>query len=176
MPLHRIVAVFLLFRVAGIDVVADTEAAPVGAQDDDAGRRRGNNNIMKVVFVVGVIGSMLMGLVHPAIIFVFASALSDLSGIEASLSLDPLKGIAYNFMGLGATALVFGLAQGWCFELVAHRGAQNFRRQWFQALLRQDAAATFGHGKTLNRNDSFPRMMSTSLMILALSPNLTTTS
>ena len=36
-PLHRIVAVLFFLRVAGVDVVADAETAPVGAQYDDTG-------------------------------------------------------------------------------------------------------------------------------------------
>jgi ATP-binding cassette subfamily B (MDR/TAP) protein 1 len=91
---------------------------------------------VKLLFVLGVIGAILNGLVYPALAYIFSHSFSSLAG--ASNGLQQIVTLAYTFMVLGVFALVVATAQGWCLEIVAYRASQIFRLQWFQALLRQD--------------------------------------
>jgi ABC-type bacteriocin/lantibiotic exporter with double-glycine peptidase domain len=103
-------------------------------------RRRKRSSRLRMIFAAGVVGAIINGLLYPAIAFLFAESLSTMAGVSTSSSLEPLKQVAFYFLLVGVVALIFGLLQGWCFEIVAHHGAKNFSRAWFEALLRQDAA------------------------------------
>jgi ABC transporter transmembrane region len=124
--------------------------------DDDGGKHTSRHHL-HLIFAAGVVGALVNGLIYPAIAFLFAGSMSTLSGLSnhassttdsgsdsasssSSSSLEPLAQMAFNFMIVGVVALIFGLLQGWCFEIVAHHGAKNYSRAWFEALLRQDAA------------------------------------
>jgi ATP-binding cassette subfamily B (MDR/TAP) protein 1 len=93
---------------------------------------------VKLLFALGVVGGILNGLVYPARAYILSHSFSSLAG--ASNGLDQVITLAYTFMELGAFALVVATVQNWSLEIVAYHASQNFRLQWFQALLRQDAA------------------------------------
>jgi ATP-binding cassette subfamily B (MDR/TAP) protein 1 len=93
---------------------------------------------VRLLFLVGLVGGILNGLVYPALAYLFSTSFSSLTG--ATNGLDQIKTLAYTFMEVGAFALVAATVQSWSFEIVAYHASQNFRLQWFQALLRQDCA------------------------------------
>lgn len=94
------------------------------------------------LFVFGCIGGFLNGLVYPALAYFFSTSFSDLSGAsEAGANgIEPIREIAFYFMYIGIYALVVGTVQSWSFEIVSYEATQNLRLQWFNAMLRQDAA------------------------------------
>jgi ABC-type multidrug transport system fused ATPase/permease subunit len=94
---------------------------------------------VQFLFVLGSIGGFFNGLVYPALAYLFSGSFSDISGASNS-GLSQVRDLAYNFMIIGTFALVNGLIQTWCFEIVAYYASQNFRLSWFRALLRQDPA------------------------------------
>jgi ATP-binding cassette, subfamily B (MDR/TAP), member 1 len=93
----------------------------------------------KVLFCVGFAAAVLNGLVYPMLAYLFSSSFSDISSAQNN-GLAQVRKLAYTFMIVGTYALVVATIQGWTFEIVAYRATQNFRMQWFKALLRQDTA------------------------------------
>ena len=94
---------------------------------------------VKCLFLIGCITGVLNGLVYPALAYLFSSSFSDLSA-AGSEGLANIRSLAFSFLYVGTYALVMGLLQSWCFELVAYEATQNFRLQWFSSLLRQDTS------------------------------------
>lgn len=109
----------------------------------------------RALFVLGTLSGIGNGMVYPALAYLFSSSFSSIAGASNN-GLDQVRQIAYTFMVLGAFALVMACIQTGCFEICAHRATKSFRLQWFQALLRQDAAFfdVYDIGGTLNA-DSF---------------------
>ena len=92
----------------------------------------------RFLFIFGCLAGVGNGAVYPLIAYVFSNSFSDLSG--ASQGLDQIRQLAFYFMIVGIYAFVMGFLQSGCLEVVATRATRNFRRDWFDALLRQDAA------------------------------------
>lgn len=76
---------------------------------------------------------------YPGIAWIFSKSFADI-GAATMNGLDPIKSIAYWLMGIGTYALIISTIQTMCFEIVAYRATNALRLEWFQALLRQDAA------------------------------------
>jgi ATP-binding cassette subfamily B (MDR/TAP) protein 1 len=93
----------------------------------------------KFLFTIGTIGAIGNGLVYPILAYLFSHAFNKISS-AATNGLGQVRTLAFTFMIVGAYALVMATFQTACFEVVAYRASQNFRLQWFRALLRQDAA------------------------------------
>lgn len=94
---------------------------------------------IKGLFFLGFLGGVLNGMVYPALAYLFSNSFSDISG-AASNGLGPLRELAFTFMGVGTYALIVATMQSWSFEYLAFYASNNFRKQWFEALLRQDTA------------------------------------
>jgi ATP-binding cassette, subfamily B (MDR/TAP), member 1 len=109
-----------------------------GAVDNDNGHRHHRHRIL-LIFAIGTMAAILNGLVHPILAYLFSTSFSDISA-AASQGLSQVRELAFMFLIVGVYALVCATIQTYCFETAAHHGAHNFRVQWFQALLRQDAA------------------------------------
>lgn len=92
----------------------------------------------KVLLFVGVIAAILNGLVFPALAYLFSNSFSDLG--QASQGMESVRSLAFTFVGVGCFAFVAAALQNFCFLLVATRASDNFRKEWFSALLRQDSA------------------------------------
>lgn len=93
----------------------------------------------KFIFAVGFIAAIGNGLVYPMLAYLFSHAFNKISSASTN-GLAQVRTLAYTFMVVGSFALVMATFQTACFEIVAYRASQNFRLQWFRALLRQDAA------------------------------------
>jgi ATP-binding cassette subfamily B (MDR/TAP) protein 1 len=91
---------------------------------------------MKILFVVGVIGGILNGLVYPILAYVFSSSFSDIAG--AASGIDKVRRLAFTFLIVAAYAFICGVIQTWSFEVFAFHATKRFRLEWFKALLRQD--------------------------------------
>jgi ATP-binding cassette, subfamily B (MDR/TAP), member 1 len=91
------------------------------------------------IFVLGSIGGVLNGLVYPALAYLFSSSFADISAATNS-GLTQVRQLAFTFLVVGTYALVAATIQTWCFEVVSYHATHNLRKQWFNALLRQDAA------------------------------------
>mmetsp|Transcript_21112 Transcript_21112/g.42254 ORF Transcript_21112/g.42254 Transcript_21112/m.42254 type:complete len:1529 (+) Transcript_21112:138-4724(+) len=92
----------------------------------------------KTLLFVGVIAGILNGLVFPAMAYLFSNSFSDLG--QANQGLESVRSLAFTFVGFGCYAFVVAAIQNFCFLLVAVRASDNFRKEWFSALLRQDSA------------------------------------
>ena len=92
----------------------------------------------KTLLILGVIFGILNGLVFPALAYVFSNSFSDLG--QASEGLASTRRIAFIFVGVGFYAFAMAALQNFLFLIVSHRAADNFKKQWFAALLRQDAS------------------------------------
>ena len=92
----------------------------------------------KIVLVIGVIAAILNGLVYPALAYLLSSSFSELG--QAHQGLESVRSLAFTFLGFGCYAFIVASLQNFCFLLVAVRASDNFRKEWFSALLRQDSA------------------------------------
>lgn len=92
----------------------------------------------KTLLVLGVVFGILNGLVYPALAYVFSNSFADLG--KASEGLEEVRKIAFTFVGVGVYAFTMAALQNFLFAIVSHRAADNFKKRWFSALLRQDAA------------------------------------
>lgn len=92
----------------------------------------------RVLFVVGSISGFGNGMVYPILAWIFSNSFSKIS--SASSGLAQIRELSFTFMILGAFAFVMACLQTGCLEICAHRATKAFRLQWFQSLLRQDAA------------------------------------
>jgi ATP-binding cassette subfamily B (MDR/TAP) protein 1 len=80
----------------------------------------------------------LNGLVFPTLAYLFSNSFSDLG--QASQGMESVRQLAFTFIGVGVYAFVVAAIQNFCFLLVSVRASDNFRKEWFSALLRQDSA------------------------------------
>ena len=94
---------------------------------------------VRALFALGCFSGVLNGLVYPILAYLFSTSFADLSAVQSE-GLAQVRELAFTFLIVGVYALFCGLFQSWCFELVSYHATQNFRLQWFSALLRQDAA------------------------------------
>jgi len=92
----------------------------------------------KALLILGCLFGVLNGLVFPALAYIFSNSFSDLG--QASEGLDSTRRIAFIFVGVGFYAFAMAALQNFLFLIVSHRAADNFKKQWFAALLRQDAS------------------------------------
>jgi ATP-binding cassette subfamily B (MDR/TAP) protein 1 len=92
----------------------------------------------KILFVIGLFGAVANGCAFPVLAYMFSKTFSDLAGVNVDMA--KIREIAYQFVGIGVACLIAGTVQTFCLELAADRAIRNFRRIWFKALLRQDAA------------------------------------
>lgn len=92
----------------------------------------------KALLGLGIFFGILNGLVYPILAYVFSNSFSDLG--NAAQGLENVRSIAFTFLGVGAYAFVVAACQNFLFLIVAHRASDNFKKRWFAALLRQDAA------------------------------------
>jgi ABC transporter transmembrane region len=88
----------------------------------------GCGRAVTLLFVIGVVGAAVNGLVYPAIAYVLSHTFSNMSSAGAN-GLSTMNQIAYSFLAVGGLALVAGLAQNWAFELLAYHASQNYRKQ-----------------------------------------------
>mmetsp|Transcript_40967 Transcript_40967/g.67215 ORF Transcript_40967/g.67215 Transcript_40967/m.67215 type:complete len:1208 (-) Transcript_40967:912-4535(-) len=93
----------------------------------------------RLLLSAGVFNGILNGLVYPILAYVFSNSFSDL-GSSNEQGLAPIREIAFTFLVVGAYAFVVAALQNMFFLIVSHRAADNFKKRWFRALLRQDAA------------------------------------
>ncbi|KAL7540881.1 hypothetical protein ACHAXR_010450 [Thalassiosira sp. AJA248-18] len=95
----------------------------------------------KLLLALGFLFGILNGLVYPALAYVFSNSFSDLGTASSSASgLANVRGIAFTFLFVGGYAFVVAALQNFFFLIVSVRVADNFKKRWFAALLRQDAA------------------------------------
>jgi uncharacterized membrane protein len=92
----------------------------------------------KALLILGCLFGVLNGLVFPALAYIFSNSFSDLG--QASEGLGSTRRIAFIFVGVGFYAFAMAALQNFLFLIVSHRAADNFKKQWFAALLRQDAS------------------------------------
>ena len=92
----------------------------------------------RALFAVGCFAGVLNGLVYPILAYLFSNSFSDLGG--AADGMAGIRNIAFQFLVVGAYAFVVATVQTSCVEVAATRATLAFRKQWFAALLRQDAA------------------------------------
>ena len=93
----------------------------------------------QLLFAVGAFAGVCNGLVYPILAWLFSTSFSDISA-AGSDGLGKVRKLAYTFMIVGTYALFMACLQTGCFEICSHRATNSFRLQWFQSLLRQDAA------------------------------------
>ena len=92
----------------------------------------------RFLFFVGCLAGVGNGLVYPILAYLFSTSFSQIVG--AANGLSQVRNLAYTFMIVGVYALLMAFVQTGCLEIVATRATRSFRMQWFNALLRQDAA------------------------------------
>jgi len=100
-------------------------------------------NGSKIIFGIGTIAAFLNGLVGPMLAILFSIALSRGSAVGVDLediAYDDIKQISLGLVGVGLWSFFMTFVQTVCFEITAFRATQELNLQWFQALLRQDAA------------------------------------
>eukprot|EP00529_Nitzschia_sp_RCC80_P007064 CAMPEP_0113481608 /NCGR_PEP_ID=MMETSP0014_2-20120614/22496_1 /TAXON_ID=2857 /ORGANISM="Nitzschia sp." /LENGTH=1474 /DNA_ID=CAMNT_0000375109 /DNA_START=515 /DNA_END=4939 /DNA_ORIENTATION=- /assembly_acc=CAM_ASM_000159 len=97
----------------------------------------GTRNV--VIWCVGMIAAVGNGATYPILAYLFSSSFTDI-GAAASEGLSQIRELAYTFLILGVYALVCATVQTTCFEVVAAKGTEKLRLQWFHSLLRQDPA------------------------------------
>lgn len=92
----------------------------------------------KLLFATGCFAGILNGLVYPILAYLFSNSFSDLGG--AADGMASIRNVAFQFLVVGAYAFAVATIQTSCLEVAAARATLAFRKQWFSALLRQDAA------------------------------------
>jgi ABC-type multidrug transport system fused ATPase/permease subunit len=90
---------------------------------------------------LGVISAMASGSVYPCMAFYFAKSFESL-GAQASDGnyLSNITTMVYTFLVLGSVGFFFLVSQSTFLEISASEATQDFKIQWFNALLRQDMA------------------------------------
>ena len=92
----------------------------------------------RTMLALGILFAVGNGLVFPGLAFLFSTSFSDLS--QASDGLDDTRVLVLQFVGIGFYGFVCAGLQNFFFLVVSHRASDNFKKQWFAALLRQDAS------------------------------------
>jgi ABC-type multidrug transport system fused ATPase/permease subunit len=90
---------------------------------------------------LGIICAMASGSVYPCMAFYFAKSFESL-GAQASDGnyLSNITTMVYTFLVLGSVGFFFLVSQSTFLEISASEATQDFKIQWFNALLRQDMA------------------------------------
>jgi len=101
------------------------------------------------------IGGVGNSLVYPILAYMFSNSFSDISA-TSNEGLSQVRKLAFTFMVIGCYALVAATIQSSCFEYVAYHAMHRFQVQWFQALLRQDAAFLMSTMSTVLPNKLVP--------------------
>ena len=91
-----------------------------------------------ILLAIGIFAAVLNGLVYPILAYVFSNSFSELGSAQDGLA--QVTEVAYTFLVVGAYAFVVAAIQNASFLVLAVRAADNFKKSWFRALLRQDAA------------------------------------
>ena len=97
----------------------------------------------KVLFAIGSFSAFFNGLVGPMLAVLFSVALSRASTVGVDIediAFDDIKQVSLGLVMVGVWAFFMTFVQTVCFEIAAFRAAHSLNLQWFQALLRQDAA------------------------------------
>lgn len=109
----------------------------------------------RLLFIGGTIGGIAHGLAFPAVAFFLSQSLETISKISANAnkddndgesattleaSFDDIRKISFTFLLLGVYSLATAFFQTACFELLSYKATGVFQKEWFHALLRQDAA------------------------------------
>jgi hypothetical protein len=92
----------------------------------------------RAMLALGIFFAFGNGLVFPGLAFLFSTSFSDLS--QASEGLDDTRDLVLKFVGIGFYGFACAGLQNFFFLVVSHRASDNFKKQWFAALLRQDAS------------------------------------
>lgn len=100
---------------------------------------RGRTKLLCLTF--GFMLAAVSGAVPIGIIFYFAKAFEDLVADPNNADfMDPIRKLAYAFLILGIIAFCSLCGYATLLESSAGFMTQDFKKQWFQALLRQDMA------------------------------------
>ena len=94
----------------------------------------------RLLLFVGTIAAVLNGLVYPILAYVFSNSFTDLGAATGDDGMAQIRELAYTFIVVGAYAFACAGLQNFFFLIVSHRAADHFKKRWFRALLRQDAA------------------------------------
>jgi ATP-binding cassette, subfamily B (MDR/TAP), member 1 len=95
----------------------------------------------RVLFAVGSFAALLNGLVGPTLAALFAVGLARASSLDfEDVAFEDIQKVCLGLVMIGVWAFVMTFIQTICFEIVAFHGAHSLNLQWFEALLRQDAA------------------------------------
>ena len=93
----------------------------------------------RLIFFIGCLAGVGNGIVYPILAYLFSNSFSDITGAGEN-GLENVRDLAFTFLIVGVYALVMAFLQTGCLEIVATRATRSFRMQWFNSLLRQDAA------------------------------------
>jgi len=95
----------------------------------------------RILGFCGLISALISGCTFPALAFFFAEVFEELSADASGTEfLDNIRVMAYTFMVLGALVFVFMTSTATCFETMAAEMNIAMKKDWFDALLRQDMA------------------------------------
>jgi len=101
----------------------------------------GTGWVKVVCLSLGFFFAVVEGAVAPAMIFYFAKAFEDLAAPpESEEFMDAVEELTWIFLGLGVVAFCSLCAYATLLETSAGNMAQDFKKKWFEALLRQDMA------------------------------------
>ena len=100
-----------------------------------AGRKK------RTCLVLGVICAICSGAVFPAVAFFFSRSFQALGASTSNEDfLQQVRRLAFTFIILGGLSFVFAMGNSTFFETAADLMTLDLKKQWFQALLRQDHA------------------------------------
>jgi ATP-binding cassette subfamily B (MDR/TAP) protein 1 len=99
------------------------------------------NTKTKILIAFGLFFAACSGVIFPAMAWIFSGSFSDLSASTGSDAyMRAIRNLAFSFIILGVVAFGLMTAQTLLMELAATEITRNFKKLWFQALLRQDMA------------------------------------
>lgn len=95
----------------------------------------------RIIFLIGAVSACFNGLVGPMLAVLFSLALASASSVGLDdVAFDDIKQVCFGLVIVGIWAFFMTFVQTVCFEITAFRASRNLNLQWFEALLRQDAA------------------------------------
>jgi len=101
----------------------------------------GNTSKVRTCRIIGVFFAAAAGLCYPAMVFFFAKVFEDIgSPSSAETFMEDVRQIVFSFLILGVVGFVAILLQSSLMELAAAEATLDFKKKWFEALLRQDMA------------------------------------
>jgi ATP-binding cassette subfamily B (MDR/TAP) protein 1 len=99
------------------------------------------NTKTKILMIFGLFFAACSGVIFPAMAWIFSGSFSDLSAsTDSDAYMRAIRELAFSFIALGVVAFALMTAQTLLMELAASEVTRNFKKLWFQALLRQDMA------------------------------------